>query len=297
MFQTEEQEYLSHYSIADFERPSLATDIAIFSIQEEQDRENFRKLSKMELKILLIQRDVFPYKSCWALPGGFCVPGEDVAETARRELFEETNVNSAYLQLDGVYGEMGRDPRGWIISNAFLALIDGTQQHIHGGSDAWEARWFNITLEQREVHRQIEEARIFIETENQMNFWCEETDLSFSTIVREYKVFEKYHESVKYEIVENGQLAFDHAKIILSAFLSLRKKAEADDRILFDLMPEFFTLTQLQTVFEIVLDRKLITPNFRRKILPYVTETDRMVEGEGHRPAKLFQRNLGMFYR
>ena len=62
-------------------------------------------------------------------------------------------------------------------------------------------------------------------------------------------------------------------------------------------MPEKFTLTQLQSTFEIVQGRKLLAANFRRKMSGYVTETDEISDGAGHRPAKLFRRNLDAFYR
>ena len=67
-------------------------------------------------------------------------------------------------------------------------------------------------------------------------------------------------------------------------------------RIIFDLMPEKFTLYSLQEAYEIVLGEKLTTPNFRRKIAPFVIETDETITGVGHRPAKLFKRNLEAFY-
>ena len=63
-----------------------------------------------------------------------------------------------------------------------------------------------------------------------------------------------------------------------------------------DLLPERCTLYSLQEAHEIILDEKLLTPNFRRKMAPLVIETDEMVTGPGHRPAKLFRRNLEAFY-
>ena len=61
-------------------------------------------------------------------------------------------------------------------------------------------------------------------------------------------------------------------------------------------MPEFFTLTQLQNAMELISGQELLTANFRRKIAEYVVETDKVTEGKGHRPAKLFGRNLQAFY-
>lgn len=292
----EEKEYLANYNIASFDRPSIVTDIAIFSILNEGCQDNIRKLQKKSLKILLIKRGSYPYKGCWSLPGGFCKKGEEVIEAARRELREETNVKNAYLQLIGVYGDKNRDPRGWIISNTFMALMDGETCDLKAGTDAWEARWFQVKVNQKEKSRVVTEGDIRIETEYEICLTNEELGLFLGGRVVEKKHFHNYHESLSYEIVNEDNLAFDHCEIILHGVLCLRKKTEFDFKIVFDLMPELFTLSQLQNAFEVILDQKLIAANFRRKITDYVIETDLMLEGVGFRPAKLFKRNINMFY-
>ena len=293
----EEQNYLTQYDITKFERPSLATDMAIFAIMEEGEHENYRKLPQKALKLLLIRRATYPFKDLWALPGGFCRPDEDVYETAKRELYEETHVNAAYLQLAGTFGEIGRDPRGWIISNTFLSLVNGEDCKPRGGTDAWEAKWFSIDLVLRDSRKNLQAESVEIVTEYELKLCHEETGEFLSAIVKEYKQFEHYHETVRYEILDSKGLAFDHAKIILHTLLFLRKSVESDWKLAFDLMPDLFTLTQLQNAFELILDQKLLTANFRRKINDYVIETEQSIEGTGHRPAKLFKRNIEEFYR
>lgn len=292
----EEQEFLKQYDITQFERPSVAVDIAIFSILQEGENANFRKLPKKSLKLLLIKRANYPYKDCWALPGGFCRPDEDVCETAKRELLEETNIENAYLQLSGIFGEIGRDPRGWIVSNTFLALMDGEQCKLCAGTDAWEAKWFSVGLEKAEKKNQSDEESASIEAEYTVILCCENDGISMRAKVMEYKEFRNYHETIRYEIMDSDGLAFDHAKIILHTLLSLQKQVENEAKIVFDLMPEAFTLTQLQNAFELILQEKLLAANFRRKIADYVVETEEVIEGAGHRPAKLFRRNVKAFY-
>lgn len=299
----EEKEYLKQYDITKYEQPSIATDMAVFSIMEdestvEQDKnrstENYRKIPERKMKILLIQRGNYPYKDCWALPGGFCKKGEDVQETARRELYEETNVKNAYLQQIGIFGETGRDPRGWIISHTFMALMDGRKYKLRAGTDAWKAHWFDIQLEKKEIKKEIEEDAASI-----LNEYClklQYGNIELSAVVLEKKEFEQYHEQVTYEITECQGIAFDHAKLIVYAFLALQKQTEQDGKIVFDLMPETFTLRELQKAFEIILGYSLLTANFRRKMADYVIETDEIVEGAGHRPAKKFKRNVEKFY-
>ena len=296
-FSKEEQEYLETYKLSNYERPSVATDMAIFSIMEEGQRDNFRKLQKKALKLLMVKRAEHPFKDMWALPGGFCRPDEDVCETAKRKLYDETNVKDAYLSLVGVFGDVGRDPRGWIVSNTFLALVDGNECDIHPGNDIGEAKWFSISLQETNVDKEVFEDAVRVETEYKLSLICEEADERLCAKIKEHKQFANYHESVRYEIEECEGIAFDHAKLILYSLLYLRKNVENDFKVGFDLVPETFTLTQLQNAFELVLDKPLLAANFRRKVNDYVIETEQIIEGAGHRPAKLFKRNIKEFYK
>lgn len=292
----EEKEYLKSYDITEFERPSIATDVVVFSILNDGERDSIRKLPKKKLKILLIKRASYPYKDYWAIPGGFCVPKEDVLDTAKRELFEETNVKDAYLKLVGVYGEKNRDPRGWIISNTFMALIDGEKCELKAGTDAWEAKWFSLNVVSEILEKKVSDNEIYIQTNYEMIFENIDSDIHFTTVVKENKTFSNHHQSIHYEIVKSDNIAFDHGKIILDALLCLRKEVNDNLKLAFDLMPEYFTLTSLQNAYELILDKKLLTANFRRKIADYVVETEQIIEGEGFRPAKLYKRNMEAFY-
>lgn len=93
-----------------------------------------------------------------------------------------------------------------------------------------------------------------------------------------------------FSIKDVPDLAFDHQKIVDYAHQRLRYKLEYTS-IGFQLLPDQFTLTQLQRAYEIVLDEPLDKRNFRRKILAanVIEETgEKTKEGEG-RPARLYQ--------
>ena len=119
----------------------MAADAVVFGIDTERSPDK-NKLDKKKLQILLIKRGEEPFKGAYALPGGFLRRGETIEETALRELKEEAGVIDPKILLSGVYSKADRDPRGWIISNAFLALTKTVELATDAQSDALEARWF-----------------------------------------------------------------------------------------------------------------------------------------------------------
>ena len=96
----EEKEFLAGYDLTKYDRPSVAADVVVFSVMKDDECEDVRRLQEKKLKILLIRRGGFPYKGSWAMPGGFCRKGEDVIDSARRELCEETGIGAvSYTHL------------------------------------------------------------------------------------------------------------------------------------------------------------------------------------------------------
>ena len=100
-------------------------------------------INKKTDEILLIKRLNEPFKDCWALPGGFVDENEDLEQAARRELFEETNIETNEMIQIGAFGTPNRDPRGHMISVAYQTnLIDN--QIVKAKDDAKETKWFSI---------------------------------------------------------------------------------------------------------------------------------------------------------
>ena len=100
-------------------------------------------INKKTNEILLIKRLNEPFKNCWALPGGFVDENEDLEKAARRELFEETNIETDEMTQIGTFGKPYRDPRGHMISVAYQTnLIEN--QKVKAKDDAKDVKWFSI---------------------------------------------------------------------------------------------------------------------------------------------------------
>jgi len=112
-------------------RPSVTVDAVVFGL--EQGR----------LKLLLIQRGGEPFAGQWALPGGFVAMDESLHDAVRRELQEETGVRLAWLEQLYTYGAPDRDPRGRVISVAWLALVSPRGLDLQAGTDSDRAAWFD----------------------------------------------------------------------------------------------------------------------------------------------------------
>jgi 8-oxo-dGTP diphosphatase len=90
------------------------------------------------LHVLMVQRTEAPFEGTWVLPGGFMSPSERPEETAQRKLTEKTGVGAVYLEQLETYADPERDPRGWIPTVAYLALIDAAVLRAEESSARWE---------------------------------------------------------------------------------------------------------------------------------------------------------------
>jgi 8-oxo-dGTP diphosphatase len=208
----------------EYERPGLTVDCVIFGLDLLEER----------LEVMLIERDLEPFAGMWAIPGGFVRRGETLESAAMRELQEETGITDVFLEQLYTFGEPGRDPRGWVVSVAYYALVSPEKHPLHAATDAREARWFPVD--------------------------------------------------------SLPSLAFDHARILQTALLRIRGKLSYAP-IGFELLPQKFTIKQLQKLYEIVLGTKLDNRNFRKKIfgMDVLRELDEMQKGVPHRAARLYK--------
>ena len=156
-----------------------------------------------------------------------------------------------------------------IVSTAYVALIDKNELK----QDVKNASWFDITLMEEK------DGVVFLVLDN-----GEETiSLQVNKILRN-KITDRYD----YVSKSNSMIAFDHDIVIVSGIEKIKEKVNSSD-IVFNMMPEYFTLGDLQQVYEVLLGKKLLDAPFRRIIASKVEKTDKMKTGEGHRPSYLFK--------
>ncbi|MEK4474902.1 NUDIX domain-containing protein [Paenibacillus sp. FSL R7-0048] len=283
-----ESEFLKQYKAGDYERPSVTTDMVIFTVTEDE-ADSYRKLPEKELRVLLIRRGAHPFLGKWALPGGFVRPNETTEQAAVRELCEETGVEDVYLEQLYTFSDIGRDPRTWVISCSYMALINSDKLELKAGDDAADAAWFKVSYRPLREQKELFEDGYIKTLEYELKLSSEEEELS--AVVARTMTAKTTSTGTDYEIVSNDGLAFDHAKIIACAIDRLRGKVNYTD-IALHLMPKLFTLTELQQVYEVIMDKELLKAAFRRKVADLVVETDHYTENAGHRPSRLYRRNL-----
>ena len=264
-----EEEFLKNYDSSIFEKLSMTTDILLLSVSDEK-QDNYRKTSNKKMSVLLVKRDTYPFKGKWCLPGGFLNPlTETLEECAKRVLYNETNLKNIYLEQLYTFDDINRDPRTRVISSSFIALIDKNKLTEKVNE---KACWFDIDIQE----------------ENSMINITLNNDIDTINFKVEKEI--KHHTTDKhiYKIIDNNYIAFDHCIVITSGIERIKNKIEYTD-IVFNMMPEYFTLGELQKVYETILGKKLLDPAFRRIIANKVVKTDKIRTGGGHRPSVLFK--------
>lgn len=223
-----EEENATNYDPSKYRTPDGVTaDVAIFTITSENKNPG-KELPKREIQLLMVKRKKWPYKGCWALPGGFSNPNEVLLETAERELKEETAVEGLFIEHLDVYSKFGRDPRGWIISYAYYALVNEKYlEKRKADDDALEVKLIPLN-------------DIFLMKKGDPNGEIEENE---------------------------GKIAFDHDIIIQDAFKAIQNKMLITD-IAKEFLDEEFTISELYQIIQTVVPEfDEPQSNFRRKIL------------------------------
>lgn len=147
------------------------------------------------LEVLLVRRAIPPFRGRWAIPGGFVLARESLEEAARRELEEETGVRDVWLEQLYSFGDVGRDPRGRVVTVAYFALLDAGRATVAAGSDAAEAAWFPVA---RPPRLAFDHDRILARAVERLRGKLDWTDVGFELLPREFTLgdLQKVHEAI-----------------------------------------------------------------------------------------------------
>ena len=215
----EDQEFVKTYDDSKYAKPSVTADMVIFARGSEAEH----------LEVLLIQCGRPPFRGQYALPGGFVNPDESVDDAAARELKEETGVDCGCLEQLRTFSTPGRDPRRWVITCAYLALVEKSEISVKAGDDAKAAEWFSVKLKQqpdasgpgeKAGNRRKEEPQQVCRWELELCGKQETICIPFRAEQRPGQLEPRLY----LETEENG-LAFDHGLILAYAVMRLSRAA------------------------------------------------------------------------
>jgi 8-oxo-dGTP diphosphatase len=202
---------------------------------------------------LLLRRDRHPHAGRWALPGSFVRLDETLDRAAERILREKAGIAAAHLEQLYTFGALDRDPRMRIVTVAYLALLpEADFARALANGAGLSAAILDIT-------------------------WAGEAGGPVAAFAPGDRTTPL-------------SLAFDHAEILALAVLRLRGKLDYSE-VAFALLPEVFTLRQLQDVHEAILGTTLNKPAFRRRMLDrgWLAPTGAREAGTSFRPAELYR--------
>ena len=211
------EEFLEEYDPYRYKNPCCTTDTVVFSYKDEQALEEGR------LKVLLVKRGNHPSIGCWALPGGFVNLRENLEDTARRELQEETGVSGLPVEQFACYGDYQRDPRARVITTAYFSLVNEKEVRVKAGDDAADAAWFTVKLKKGESKDITTDAAVIRREDFSLELENEDRGLKIRAVIckeeRQGLVRER-----KYKVKEGGMVAVDHAAILTQALEVIQQR-------------------------------------------------------------------------
>ena len=210
------EEFLKEYDPYQYKNPCATTDMVLFSYAGE-------KPDTDALKVLLVCRKNHPSIGYWALPGGFVELYENLEDTARRELEEETGVKGLPVEQFACYGDYQRDPRARVITTAYFSLVNEKEVRVKAGDDAADAAWFTVKLKKGESKDITTDAAVIRREDFSLELENEDRGLKIRSVIckeeRQGLVRER-----KYKVKEGGMVAVDHAAILTQALEVIQQR-------------------------------------------------------------------------
>lgn len=211
-------------------------------------QENNHRDPLRAVQVLLIKRSKDPYSGMWALPGGLVEEGQKLTDTLEKRMKAKINLtNDCYMEQLYTYADNLNRDPRGMIISISYIMLLNKNK----ATNLKSGRYGEIKWFWLHLDEENKPRIIDTESGNELT-----------------------------------ELAFDHKDIIKDALIRLRNKAYYTD-VLYHIMPEKFTIAELQNVFEEVIGKTIYS--FRRFVGKNVIETKEYTEQRAHRPAMLYK--------
>ncbi|MBL3655937.1 NUDIX hydrolase [Fulvivirga sp. 2943] len=202
-------------------------------------------------------------KDVWALPGGFVRKDKDVDDEAKAVLQERTGLTDIFLHQFHSFGSVSRQDPKHASDLVEMGVIDPTMEE-----------WFKQRYVSIGYYALVEYSKVKLPIPDATSDYCSWVPIN-----------------------DLPKLVIDHESIIGKAHQTLKKELNYQP-IGFNLLPELFTMPELQALYETLLQSKLDRRNFRRKMLAYgiLIDTNQKREGVGHKAPILYRFDLEKYF-
>ena len=250
------EQYMKTYDASVWKHPSVTIDVVLMTQIDG------------EIYVLLTKRKNHPFVGCWSTPGTFVNYDESLDKAVERTISEKIGIdgegnNFWYRQLH-TFGSPDRDPRDRVITTSYLSLINSEKLRILLEEDKYADNTKNLALFKVKMRKVVEneskQMSIITLTNNEEN------------LVIQYKIVETIKgnwiqtDSVLDESISNSELAGDHIKLIHNAMVHMENNS-GNYGVLLNLLPELFSLGDVQKVYEDITGKRQIAGNFRLSLL------------------------------
>ena len=232
--------------------------LIIFSTDNEE-RKDVRRLKEKKLQVVLDENNNLPI---------FEINNKEYIKTSAEKRVEELfKTPKFYIEQLYSWGDPNYYTKDLELTISYLVIINKK----------------NI----KETPNNLSFYDIFIEDED--NGMRQNIGLRNNNKKIQYKVetiVKRYRDNIDYihKLIDKSEVSQLTAMIIHSGIKRLRNRIE-NTNIAFSFLDKEFAISELQQIYEIILDRKLVSANFRKKIEPMIKKTDKVVKESAYRPS------------
>lgn len=238
--------------------------LIIFSTDNEE-RKDIRRLKDKKLQVVLDEHNNFPT---------FEVNNKEYIKTlAEKEIEKLFKTSKFYIEQLYTWGDPGYYTKESELTITYLVIVNKNNiKDMPAG-----LRFYDVYIENKE---NLKIQNIVLNNENK------KIQYGLETIIK------RQRESIEYtnKLVEKSDISELNAIIIHTGIKRLRNRIE-NTNIAFSFLDKEFSISELQQVYEIILDKKLVAANFRKKIEPMVKKTEKVVKESAFRPSNQYTFN------